>query len=104
MEFEATNDQVRRLLATAVNASSPAAGGPIPYDLREYVPDEFEDHHLFRGLDRYAGRQVMLPVGRVRSGRWHLPDVDPHPRVQTWAVRYPTYRALLAAAGIGRVP
>jgi hypothetical protein len=104
MIFEATEEQVRRLFAVAVNASRSVGLGFLHYDNREYIPEEFEEHDLARGLDYHAGRMVKLWVTRMGPGRWSLPDGLPRPDWQSWCGRYPTYPDLLRAAGIAVSP
>lgn len=99
MHVRATDEQLKKMAALAVNASRPMGMGFLHFQNREYKPEEF-DVSKGLSLDYHQGRMVKLYVNRaVNSDIIKLPDNAPDIEYQSWASKYPTYRALADAAG-----
>jgi hypothetical protein len=111
MKFKATIDQIRVTAALAVNASRPFGMGVLHFQPKEYKPDEIDLNfdqfgHKFGkeegsvNLDYYEGRMVKLRIKNLGNDTWEIPNNKPAWDYQSWASKYPTYEALLSAAGI----
>lgn len=97
MRFRATEDQVKQVVIRAIMASSPVGMGLIHYNKNLMLkPSDIE--LLPRGIvvDYYGGRMVKLTIRRNESD-WEILNYGREPDIeyQSWAVKYPTHRALL---------
>lgn len=102
--FTATDEQVREVLANAVNASIPMGLGHLHYDgSYKFSPDDFlETNYL--SLDYVQGRMVKLHIQDKGDGVYRIFDsAGPRADYQSWVTRYPTYENLLASAGITNI-
>jgi hypothetical protein len=111
MKFKATIDQIRVTAALAVNASRPFGMGMLHFQPKEYKPEEidlnFDQFGFTAGkkegsvsLDYYEGRMVKLNITGLGNDTWECRSGKADPEYQSWARKYPTYEALLSAAGI----
>lgn len=102
MKFHATNDQLREIAALAFNASIPMGMGFLHYVPGTRRGADFAHINVGGGLnlDYVEGRMVKLNLYREEDGSLTTPAQDPRVDYQSWAVRYPTYAALLSAAGV----
>jgi hypothetical protein len=103
MKFKASPEQILELKRLAINASSPMGLGFLHYENKEYTADEVKElTEPVPYLDYFNGRMVKLWVNAVRKfpGYFEAPDQDPNPGYQSWVRKYPTWGALLTAAGI----
>ena len=99
MKFEASDEQVKKMAALAVNASEPMGLGHFHFQPGEtFKPEEFdiEDRGIF--LDYVQGRMVKLYIHKRGPGEWEVTDRKPTPDYQSWCRKYPTYEALIKAA------
>lgn len=100
MRVHATDEQLKKMAALAVNASEPMGMGILHFQARQYKPEEF---NVSRGidLDYHQGRMVKLYIRRYENTELiDLPETAPRIDYQSWASAYPTYAALAKAAGI----
>lgn len=114
MKFKATTEQIKKVAALAVNASRGAGMGMLHFRPKTYTPEEidlqftqFDFEKRVKGnrgqdvdLDYYEGRMVKLHIRALGEDAWEVTDSPPRPDYQSWADTYPTYPALLRAAGI----
>ena len=114
MKFKATEEQLKRVAAAAVNASGGFGMGMLHFRQKEYKPEEidlnfaqFQFERNVRGvkpginIDYYEGRMVKLYVRPTKvDGEYEVEDRSPRADYQSWAATYPTYRDLLKAGGI----
>jgi len=103
MKFKATEDQVKNLMAVAVNASKPMGLGFVSYTDKVFAVDDFD---LIGHLDYVEGRMVKLYIFReLGDDNWsvnkysHFNNI-PNIGYNSWASIYPTYEELFNAAGI----
>jgi hypothetical protein len=100
MKFKATDDQIKQVMALATNAARPMGMGFLHHDpAHDFHAADFA---AAAGLDYVQGRMVKLWINRDRAepGVWTCPDTEPRSDYQSWRHKYPTWQALLAAAGI----
>lgn len=101
IRFTAKTDQLKRVVARAVNASSPVGLGLIHYENRDYYPNQFmldadKDKEIY--IDYYRGRMVKLLLKR-KGDFWEAED-EIRADYQSWRPTYPTITALLQSEGI----
>jgi hypothetical protein len=106
MRFWATEEQVRKMCALAVNASAHWLECARPDGPREYTEADFRgevDGRFNVSLDYFDGRMVKLHMRRTGARgdavQWEVPDRDPRPDYQAWCGAFPTYRALAEKVG-----
>jgi len=101
MEFKATEAQIKKVAALAVNASSPIGMGVLHYKADfEFSPSDFEVDETGLHLDYVQGRMVKLNIRRIDGNTYKARDDAPTADYQSWVHKYPTYEALFSAAGI----
>lgn len=102
MKFTATEAQLREVAALAYNASRPEGLGFLQYVEGDVRSVDLGHIKVINGFhhDYVQGRKIRLTVRRESDGAYSVPDADPSIGHQTWAWRYPSYRALLKAAGV----
>jgi hypothetical protein len=113
MKFKATEEQIKKAAALAINMSTPLGMGFMHYRPKDYKPEEidltFDQFGNKFGktagsvcIDYYEGRMVKLYITGLGADIWEIPEGlgPPRPNYQSWAVKYPTYADLLKAAGI----
>jgi hypothetical protein len=102
MRFKATDEQVMKMCALAVAASSPVGMGFLHYSPdHTFEPEDFagslNPHGAF--LDYVSGRMVKLTLFRTdEPGVWEAADMISSD-CQSWIFTYPSYGALATAAG-----
>ena len=98
MKFKATEDQVKQMAANAVNAAQPVGLGVLHFENKEYGPEQFKIINGGLYLDYVAGRMTKLAIRNVGTDRW---EIGGEPRVdyQSWAVKYPSNKALIESVG-----
>lgn len=76
--------------------------GFLHYDPHDVKGSDLGHIDVSRGLDfdYVQGRMMKLSIRRESDGTYSAPDAAPRSDYQSWARRYPTYRALIEAAGI----
>lgn len=101
MKFSATEEQLREVAALAYNASQPMGMGFLHYRPGDVKGSDLGHIDVARGLDfdYVQGRMMKLSIFKV-GDHFETPAEEPRSDYQSWARRYPTYEALLAAAGI----
>jgi hypothetical protein len=111
MKFKATEEQIRKVAALAVNASKPMGMGMFHFKPKTYTPEEIDLNfdqfgHTFGkkegsvNLDYYEGRMVKLYIKGLGNDMWECPSGPAARDYQSWASTYPNYEQLLTAAGI----
>lgn len=101
IRFTATTDQLKRVVARAVNASSPVGLGMIHYEDRQYFANQFildADKDKKIEIDYYRGRMVKLKFMKW-DGFWEAQD-EIRGDYQSWSATYPSTTALLRSEGI----
>jgi hypothetical protein len=100
--FKATPYQIRQIFANAINASSPVGLGLLHFEKRDYNPEECpgptDGESEYISTDYFFGRMVKFslkksPTEGVYSVGWG--GGPPNRDYQSWAGKYPTYKALL---------
>lgn len=96
MKFKATDDQVRQIMANAVNAASPMGLGFLQATNKQFTAEDFKDANIERiaSLDYVQGRMVKLTLWH-RGDFWEAPENNPRGDYQSWVRQYPTYEDLL---------
>jgi hypothetical protein len=111
MKFKATDEQVKEVVALAINASVPAGMGFLHFDpSKVFRAADIKIGHSgdMRVIDvDYAqGRMVKLLIreSATNPGIWQVvrPAGSPTPDYQSWISTYPSLEKLLEAAGIGK--
>lgn len=100
VKFKANNDQLRRMAANAINASSPVGMGFIHFKPKEYSPEEIKmppDNDFY--FDYYEGRMVKLLARKVDDGVYRMIN-EVRGDYQSWAQKYPDVASLLIESGI----
>jgi hypothetical protein len=106
MQFKATDAQILEVFRLAINASMAMGLGMIHYQAKDWDTEKVTtifEPHLNRPsitLDYVEGRMVKLSVRRMPEGEWLITDKAPNVEYESWCTKYPTYPALLRAAGI----
>lgn len=105
MKFKATPEQMRKIAVLAVNASVPMGMGHLHYRPTTYTEKDISDtdEEIVRdgiSIDYFYGRMTKLRISARGDGVYEVADRPPHPEYQSWVSKYPTYEALLKAAGV----
>jgi len=102
MIFKATDDEVRQIMANAVNASTPAGIGFFQARPGDKPKEEIVIHGVAPervvSADYYEGRMVKLTIRERAGGEWEV--VYPRePRIdyQSWAGKYQSIAALVGS-------
>lgn len=108
MRFKATDDQVRQIMANAVNASSPMGMGFLHATNKLFSAEDFKDCALKPSgahLDYVQGRMVKLYIRSIADGSWRISGAPPNGEYQSWVKEYPTYENLVTSVpGIELIP
>lgn len=102
MTITATDEQVMKMCALAVNASVPMGLGWLHATSEEFTPEQFSKAVVGNSgcfLDYVQGRMVKLRMWRRAAGQWEIPD-SLRLEYESWGSTYPTYAALAKAAGV----
>lgn len=103
IRFKASNTQIGKVCAAAVNASTPMGLGMLHYDeKRRYSYNEFaptDKDSKWIDLDYVDGRMVKLHIMYEGKNIWHMSSIL-KPAYQSWCKTYPTVPHLLEAAGV----
>ena len=99
MEFKATEEQVKKMAALAVNASAPMGLGILHFQKKEYQPEEFPISIRGIYLDYVDGRMVKLNIFKSDEGTWRVADETSYD-YQSWKSKYDSYKELAEAAGV----
>jgi len=101
MFFRATEDQVKKMAALAVNASIPMGLGKFHATSKEFEPSDFEiDDSGSLDIDYFQGRMVKLLLAKDKENIWSTCGITPRSDYQSWVGKFPTYHKLALAAGI----
>lgn len=109
MKFKATREQIVKVAQLAYGAAVPMGMGHLHYTSAPLPAEAVEITNHGLDMDYVQGRMVKLSVWPAagEEGVWEVPDHEPRVDYQSWATVYPTYPALLKAAGIavaGKTP
>jgi len=100
MTFTATDEQIQKMCALAVQASSPMGMGLLHYQPEtQFKPEDFPLDERGAYLDYVQGRMVKLRMRRLASMMWEAPD-SISSAYESWVHTYPSYEALAKAAGV----
>lgn len=99
MKFKATPEQVKQIIANAVNAAIPVGMGFLHFIPKTYTAADIPDDRLVHGVDYFDGRMTKLYIESHGDGTYSLPDDKPRRDYQSWCGSFPTYRALVESAG-----
>lgn len=97
--FKATPDQLKQLVANAVNASIPMGMGYLHYKKVDYSPEQFDvgaDKDI--AVDYLEGRMVKLYITSLGLDMYEIGDkisID----YQSWMAMYPTVQDLIVSSG-----
>jgi hypothetical protein len=98
MKFHATNEQMKAVMAAAVNASIPIGLGTLHYKNRKYSPSDFSVDEGVKKvcLDYVDGRMVKFLAYRVDWGsdQWES-ERKAHREYQSWVDTYASYADLV---------
>jgi hypothetical protein len=99
MRIRATDEQVSKMCALAVQASAPMGMGFLHFDTNTvFTPEDFPIKAATAVyLDYVQGRMVKLGMRRGGPDIWDAPD-QISGEYESWIVRYPSYE-LAEAAG-----
>ena len=100
LRVKLTDNQVKMVMALAVNASCAVGLGLLHFKNKEFTSDEFTiPDHGTCNLDYVEGRMVKLSMARQDDDTWEVgwPN-DPRSDYQSWCSTYPTYEILIEAA------
>lgn len=97
MKFEATDEDIAKIMANAFNASIPVGMGFIHFKPHNIEPNLFMEQIKKNqvALDYVQGRMVKLHMWKDDTGLWNITNEPPHREYQSWATQYPTYKALI---------
>ena len=101
MKFKATEEQVRKIVQNAVNASIPVGMGFLHHAPGEVPLDKIAAFNGVYSFDYFQGRMVKLRI-TPNGEDWEItkPHDEPRHDYQSWALVYPT-KALLVASVLG---
>lgn len=92
MRFTATEQQIKQMVALAVNASVPMGLGHFGFKAQKYKAEDFNarpSDGCFV-LDYFQGRMVKLRILRIDDNIYDVPDFGPLIEYQSWCDEYPT--------------
>lgn len=92
MKVNITEEQAIKIATNAVNASAPVGMGFLHHEEKDYTEVEVMDS--FPHFDYFHGRMVKLSF-RKDGEEFVFSDYEPDIEYQSWAGKYPTYRALV---------
>ena len=98
--FKATEEQILKLGANAVNAASPMGMGFLHFQEKEYTAEDIGPCLSEWGLDidYFEGRMTKLHIRREKDG-WDEPG-EPRSDYQSWCSKYPTFKDLAQSVGV----
>lgn len=100
--FNASDDQLAKIMVNAINASLPAGMGFMHFRPGEISVEDFRKVATgsnFTSVDYFQGRMVKLYAFKRPDGSYQFrgtPDVE----YQSWARKYSSYSELLDSAGV----
>ena len=100
MIFKATEQQVRQIMANAVNASNGVGMGFLNYETKNYTTKDIRIDEGAVSADYFYGRMVKLKFELTAvSDHWRVarPMYTPNPGYQSWVKIYPTLHALVTS-------
>jgi len=106
MKFKATEEQIKMMAVLACKASKPMGLGHLQHKVhyefltKQFTVGEVDDISPGMHLDYVQGRMVKLHINRIDEDTWEVRDSQPRPDYQSWCTVFPTYQALVEAAGV----
>lgn len=99
MLIKATNEQVRKMMALATEASIPMGMGYLHYNPhQQFEPEIFEMSTTGAFIDYCGGRMVKFRMRNHGDGVWDAPDTI-SADYESWVCKYPSYLHLARAVG-----
>ena len=104
MRILATDEQMKRMAANAINASRPAGMGYLHYKAESKFDSSAVE--ILNGttkpylkVDYHEGRMVKFYADKLEEGVWEVRDIDLDPEYQSWYLEYPTWQAIVESVG-----